>query len=52
MACSGNVWAHRRHRLVYVGASTGATGTFRRKRSPEKEKSKLVSRRKRIPEII
>jgi hypothetical protein len=35
-----------------MGASTGARGTFRCKRSPEKEKGKLVSRRRGIPEIM
>jgi hypothetical protein len=52
MACSWNVWAHRRCRLIYIGAGTGARGTFWCKRSPEKEKSKLASRRRGIPEII
>jgi hypothetical protein len=52
MAGGWYVWAHRRRRLIYVGASTRARGTFRCKRSPEKEKSKLVSRRGRILEII
>jgi hypothetical protein len=37
--------------LVYIGAGTGTGGTFRRKRSPEEEKSKLVSIR-RIPEVM
>jgi hypothetical protein len=35
-----------------MGATTGARGTFRCKRSPEKEKDKLVSRRRGIPEIM
>jgi hypothetical protein len=52
MAGSWNVWAHRRRRIIYIGASTGARGTFRCKRSPEKEKSKLVSRRRGILKII
>jgi hypothetical protein len=51
MAGGRYVGACRRRRLVYVGASTGTGGMFQRKRSPEKEKSKLVSRR-RIPEVI
>jgi hypothetical protein len=33
-----------------MGASTGARGTLRSKWSPEKEKSKLVNRRRKIPE--
>jgi hypothetical protein len=52
MAGSWNVWVHRRRRLIYIGASTGARGTFWCKRSPEKEKSKLASRRREIPKII
>jgi hypothetical protein len=51
MAGGRNVGACRRHRLVNVGASTGTAGMFRCKRSPEEEKSKLVSRR-RILEAI
>jgi hypothetical protein len=35
-----------------MGDSTGASGTLRSKWSPEKEKNKLVSRRRRIPEIM
>jgi hypothetical protein len=52
MAGGWYVRAHRRRRLVHIGASTGARGTFRCKRSPEKERSKLIIRRRRIPEII
>jgi hypothetical protein len=51
MAGGRNVGACRRRRIVNVGASTGTGGTFRRERSPEEEKSKLVSRR-RISEAI
>jgi hypothetical protein len=51
MAGGRNVEACRRRRLVNVGVSIGTGGTFQRKRSPEEEKSKLVSRR-RIPEVI
>jgi hypothetical protein len=35
-----------------MGASTRARGTLQSKWSPEKEKDKLVSRRRGIPEII
>jgi hypothetical protein len=52
MASGRYVRACRRHRLVYVGASTGARSTFRCKWSPEKEKSKLASRRRGMSEII
>jgi hypothetical protein len=52
VAGSRNVGAYRRRRLVYIGASTGTGGMFRRKRSPEEEKSKLVIRRKNMSEII
>jgi hypothetical protein len=45
------IGACRRRWLINVGAGTGTGGTFRRKRSPEEEKSKLVSRR-RIPEVM
>jgi hypothetical protein len=51
MAGGRYIGACRRRQLVYVGASIGTRGTFRCKRSPEKEKSKLVSIR-RIPGII
>jgi hypothetical protein len=33
-----------------MGASTGARGTLRSKWSPEKEKNKLVSKRRQMPE--
>jgi hypothetical protein len=33
-------------------ASTGARGTLRSKWSPKKEKSKLVSRRRKMPEMM
>jgi hypothetical protein len=52
MAGGWYVGARRRRQIIHVRASTGARGTFRRKRSPEKEKSKLIIRRRRIPEII
>jgi hypothetical protein len=52
MAGGWYVWVHRRRWLVHVGASTGARGMFRCKRSPQKEKSKLIIRRRRILEII
>jgi hypothetical protein len=51
MAGSWDIWAHRIRRLVCMRASTGARGTLRSKWSPEKEKSKLVSRRREMPEI-
>jgi hypothetical protein len=35
-----------------MGASTGASGTLWSKWSPEKEKSKLVSRKRKMPEKI
>jgi hypothetical protein len=52
MAGGRYVEACRRHRLVYIGASTGTGGTFQRKRSTDKEKSKLASRRRGMAEII
>jgi hypothetical protein len=52
MAGGWYVRPHRRRRLVHIGASTRARGIFRCKRSPEKERSKLIIRRRRIPEII
>jgi hypothetical protein len=42
MAGSRYVEACRRHWLINIGAGTGTGGMFRRKRSPEEEKSKLV----------
>jgi hypothetical protein len=50
MAGSWNIWAHRRRQLVCTRASTGARGTLQSKWSPEKEKSKLVDRRRKMPE--
>jgi hypothetical protein len=35
-----------------MGASTGARGTLRSKWGPEEEKSKLVNRRRKMPEIM
>jgi hypothetical protein len=52
MASSWNIWAHRRCRLVSFRASTGARGTLRSKWSPKKEKSKLVSRRRKMPKMM
>jgi hypothetical protein len=51
MAGSWNIWAYWRRRLVCMGAGTGARGTLRSKWSPEKEKNKLVSRRREMLEI-
>jgi hypothetical protein len=50
MAGSWDVWAHRRRQLVCMGAGTGARGALQSKWSPEKEKSKLVSRRRKMLE--
>jgi hypothetical protein len=52
MSGSHDIWAHRRRWLVYMRAGTGARGTLRSKWSPEKEKSKLVNRRRKMPKKI